>query len=292
MTEEKLRDVTAVLCVRNSEDLVPRAVHSLLRQGLPETSILVIDGESSDRTVEIAKSIGCSVFSDEGKGFVAARNLGIDRTVTRYCLILGPDDALEPGAIVELKKELSSGANIAAVATRKRVDPKLNKFLDRGMDFYYNQLPTGNVPVVGNPTLYRTDLLKKWRYDSRFSANEDTDWCFTVRSEGYEIVRSKKALSLEIEPLGWKEFSRRWLWYGEGDFVFVQKYLVMSPSKAIRHLSHPAREYLGRLGLRGVREGNLQGVMFVSLCGFLRYAGFLRMATRWLTGNRFAGFGR
>jgi glycosyltransferase involved in cell wall biosynthesis len=292
MNKENFMDVTAVLCVRNSENLIPRAVSSLLEQGLPASNIIVVDGESVDQTAEIARSMGCPVYSDEGRGFVAARSLGIEKTETSFCLILGPDDALVPGSIFELRRELASTPNIAAVATRKRVDPKLTKFLDRGMDFYYSQLPMGKVPVIGNPTLYKTSLLKKWKYDPRFSSNEDTDWCFTVRAEGYEVLRSQQALSLEFEPLGWKEFSRRWLWYGEGDFVFVNKHLKTSPKRAIRHLFHPAREYLGRLAMEAVRSINPGGVLFVVLCGLLRYVGFLRRMMGWLIGKRFVGVGR
>jgi glycosyltransferase involved in cell wall biosynthesis len=292
MTTVNLIDVTAVICARNSEKLIARAINSLLDQGLPASNIIVVDGESVDQTVNIARTMGCLIYSDEGKGFVAARSLGVDRTETSFCLILGPDDALDPGSVLELKRELSSVPNIAAVAARKRVDPKLSKFLDKGMDFYYRQQTVGKAPAVGNPTLYKTNLLKKWRYDSRFSANEDTDWCFRIRAEGYEILRSDKALSLEFEPLGWKQFTRRWLWYGEGDFVFVSKYISISPTTAIRHLIHPAREYIGRLGIKGALSGNLSGAIFVIMCGLLRYMGFLRRMVGWLAGKRFVGEGR
>lgn len=292
MTTENLIDVTAVICARNSENLISRAINSLLEQGLPASNIIVVDGESVDQTVNIARLMGCPVYSDEGKGFVAARSLGVEKTETRFCLILGPDDALDPGSVLELRRELYSVPSIAAVAARKRVDPKLTKFLDRGMDFYYIQQKVGKVQVVGNPTLYKTGLLKKWRYDSRFSANEDTDWCFTIRSEGYEIHRSDKALSLEFEPLGWREFARRWLWYGEGDFVFVSKYVSISPTTAIRHLIHPAREYIGRLGIKGALSGNLSGAVFVIMCGLLRYMGFFRRMVGWLASKRFVGVGR
>ena len=292
MNLEKLTDITAVICVRNSEKLIQRAILALLEQGLAPSNVIVVDGESVDQTAVLAKSLGCNVYSDEGKGFVAARSLGIEKTQTQFCLILGPDDSLEPGSILQLMLELSSAPSIAAVAARKRVAPELNQFLDKGMDFYYSQLQIGNVPVVGNPTLYKTRLLKECRYDPRFSANEDTDWCLTIRREGYEILRSERALSLEFEPLGWKEFVRRWLWYGEGDFVFVSKYFRLGPTKAMRHIFHPAREYLGRLVVRGVLARDARGIIFVIMCGLLRYVGFVRRMIGWLAGNRLVSVGR
>jgi glycosyltransferase involved in cell wall biosynthesis len=291
-TKTPILDVSAVLCVRNSAKLIPRAVSALTRQGLDPKNIIVVDGESSDQSFELASLLGCRVYSDQGKGFVAARNLGIDKVKTQFCLILGPDDELSPNSIPELKRELQSDEMIAAVACRKRVDPNLRGFYDLGMDFYYRNMPTGEVPVVGNPTLYSTHILRKVRYDPRFSANEDTDWCVSIAKSGYIVRRSAVALSFEFEALGSEEFRRRWVWYGEGDFVFVGKHLKSRPGVALRHLAHPATEYLIRLPVLALLEGNPRGIAFSLTCGVLRYTGLMRALVRQLLGSKTAGQGR
>jgi glycosyltransferase involved in cell wall biosynthesis len=158
--------VQVVLCARNSAATIEKSISSLLLEGISPQDIIVVDGLSEDATWKIASDAGCT-----GKGFVAARTMGIERVTSAFTLIIGPDDAMEPGSIQKLVDELRDNKNCAAVTAQKRVATELDNFLDKGMDFYYSLMPVGVVPVIGNPSLYRTHLLKQNKYDSRFAAN-------------------------------------------------------------------------------------------------------------------------
>lgn len=265
----------AVLCVRNSEKFLLACLQSLVDSGLRPSEIIVVDGKSEDSSWKIAEDFGCTVVSDEGRGFVAARSLGISLVSSDFVLILGPDDSMAHDAVSILTKELRDWTDCACVAARKRVHPDLQGFLDKGMDFYYKNLPSGSVPVVGNPTLYRTELLKSVNYDSRFSSNEDTDWCVRVKALGWDVRRSSNAVSFEIEPLGWKAFFARWKWYGAGDFRFINKYWHVDRALAMKHLFHPLRSYCLNGFWQGVKKGDLNSALFQALCGVLRYQGLL-----------------
>lgn len=271
--------MTAVLCVRNAAETLQSCLDSLEREGIKGSKVVIVDGLSSDGTLEIAKESGCRIFSDEGNGFAFARKLGIEKSDTDFTLVLGPDDAMGPGSTGVLLSELQSSKDIAAVATRKHVRDAKN-FWERGMNSYYDSLPSGEVATVGNPTLYRSSVLRDHVLDDKFSANEDTDWCLRIREAGLKVIRSSSASAIEIETFRFNAVARRWLWYGAGDLAFIQKWISESPRKALRHLVHPSLEYLIRVPLNRVTRGDLSGALFSFVCWSLRTSGLISALAR------------
>ena len=59
-------EVTAVVLARNAEQMLPRCLEALRQSGVAE--IVVVDGCSTDSTVDLALAAGARVRSDEGRG--------------------------------------------------------------------------------------------------------------------------------------------------------------------------------------------------------------------------------
>ena len=64
-----------------------------MRDGAGE--IIVVDSGSSDRTLEIAKSLGAKVFEEDWKGFAAQKNSAIDKATGDWVLSLDADEELD-----------------------------------------------------------------------------------------------------------------------------------------------------------------------------------------------------
>lgn len=108
MTELKktIGDTLSVLIpVLNEELLLPRAIASAKRLGVP---IYVLDSGSTDRTVEIAESNGCKVFSGLWGSFSEKLNWGLSELPfnTPWVMRLDADEYFTE----ELIEELLSGA--------------------------------------------------------------------------------------------------------------------------------------------------------------------------------------
>ncbi len=288
--EELCSAVQAVLCVKNAENLLPRCLRGLEAAGMLYSNIIVVDGMSDDGSRKIAEDAGCRVLSDGGEGFVAARTLGIVSVTSPYTLILGPDDELGQESIALMLNSLESDPKLAAIQAGKTIDPSLRGFFSEGMRFYYEHLPVGPAPVIGNPSLYRTELLVRLPYDKQFSADEDTDWCERVRHFGFEVARLPELVSTEFESMNKDSFRSRWLWYGQGDYVFFRKYLRLQRRVAVRHLLHPFREYALRLVVLALTARKPAVAGFFLYVAMLRYAGFLSaMLSFDLSGQRLRG---
>jgi glycosyltransferase involved in cell wall biosynthesis len=64
--------------------------------------IIVVDSGSTDRTVEIAKSLGARVFVEEWKGYAAQKDSAIDKATGDWILSLDADEEVEPDLAAEL----------------------------------------------------------------------------------------------------------------------------------------------------------------------------------------------
>lgn len=80
-----------------SEKTIGACIDSIVSQSFKQFEILVIDGGSSDKTMEIVSSYGTAisrVVSEKDRGVYHAINKGIDLAQGEYIYVLGSDDKL------------------------------------------------------------------------------------------------------------------------------------------------------------------------------------------------------
>lgn len=89
--------VSVIVIVKNGERFLAGALQSILRQTLPPLEILVVDGGSSDRTVEIAQSFpGVRYLPQPDSGISNAYNFGIAQSEGELLAFLSHDDLWAP----------------------------------------------------------------------------------------------------------------------------------------------------------------------------------------------------
>ena len=90
------QSLSIVLITHNEEHNLPRtlvSVSELVKQTSGE--IIVLDSGSTDRTVEVAKSLGAKVFLEEWKGYAAQKNSAIDKASRDWILSLDADEEVD-----------------------------------------------------------------------------------------------------------------------------------------------------------------------------------------------------
>lgn len=94
--------ISVVVNTRNEEDILPRTIKSI--KDLAD-EIVVVDMESSDKTVEVAKKLGAKVFTHEPLEYVEpARNFGISKASSDWILILDPDEEISETLSKKIKE--------------------------------------------------------------------------------------------------------------------------------------------------------------------------------------------
>jgi glycosyltransferase involved in cell wall biosynthesis len=108
--------LSVVLITFNEEANLGRtlqSVQALAADGKGE--IIVVDSESTDRTVEIAKTFGARVFVEEWKGFAAQKNSAIDKATGDWILSLDADEELDSPLQKALHELLDSLARLSSL---------------------------------------------------------------------------------------------------------------------------------------------------------------------------------
>jgi glycosyltransferase involved in cell wall biosynthesis len=264
-------NVSVLICCKNSEEFIEQCLISISDQSPFE--IVVIDGNSSDNTISIAKKFTKNIFSDEGKGLGYARKLGVSKCSGEFVIIVSPDDVISIDFIEKAMNEMQENPKLAALLAPKRME-EVGSFWDYGQDAIYKLTRQFPIRVVGNPSIYRGEYLKKFSYDENFSANEDTDLCERWNRAGYIVDWGKNFYTIEIEKRGYQEFKTRYIWYGKGDYRFFKKWKSIDEKVANRHLLHPFKNYIIKYSFYFLINFNFKAIPFTILCGYFRYYGF------------------
>ncbi|MBX3001086.1 MAG: glycosyltransferase family 2 protein [Caldilineaceae bacterium] len=89
--------VTAIIVVRNGERFLADALQSIAAQSRQPDELIIVDGQSTDRTPEIAQAFpGVRYLLQEDLGIANARNLAIRTATGDFIAFLDADDMWTP----------------------------------------------------------------------------------------------------------------------------------------------------------------------------------------------------
>ncbi len=169
--------VSAIVSTRNVVEYVGAALTSIAEQTSPPDEIVVVDGHSTDGTLDaIARFPGVRVVHQQDAGLAAARNLGLSETTGAFVAFLDADDWWEPTKTTRQLEALDGTADVGVVAGQ----------MDR-----MNVAATGRAEVETVPALTPGGVLIRRSvfsvvggFDERYEIGSDTDWFMRVRAAG------------------------------------------------------------------------------------------------------------
>ncbi len=152
-------DVTVVLPTLNEERAIGSVIERLLSEGYK--NILVVDGYSKDRTVEIAREKGARVVYQKGRGKAGAIRTAIELVDTPYMLVMDADLTYDPKDIERLLKYEGYDEVIGFRRDRKNI-PLLHRIGNRLISMTISLLMGQRIsdPCSGM-YLLRTEMAKR-----------------------------------------------------------------------------------------------------------------------------------
>ncbi|MEN3057460.1 MAG: glycosyltransferase [Candidatus Methanosuratincola petrocarbonis] len=132
----QLVDISVIVPTYNEEKVIARTLAHLSRQTIPrsEYEIIVVDGGSRDRTVEVASRYADRVIQQTGRGVGGARNDGAKVARGRILVHTDADVAPEPDWLERIRSNFTEGV----VAVCGPDYPLENKFKYRLLYFFVN----------------------------------------------------------------------------------------------------------------------------------------------------------
>lgn len=119
-----LPKITIVTVVKNSANTIEKAIKSVIAQNYPNLEYIVLDGNSTDGTVDIIKKYDKEISfwkseSDQGASEVYSKAVGLaNGEIIGY---LNGDDFYEEGALLKIGELFSKDASLDVISCRYRV---------------------------------------------------------------------------------------------------------------------------------------------------------------------------
>ena len=187
--------VTPVL---NGDKTISRTIESVLNQTFPALEYFIIDGESSDKTIEIAKQyedlfeqkgIKYVICSEQDGGIYDAMNKGISLCSADLIGIINADYWYDDHALESMRELYEKSAFDMAYADIRIYTTK-GCFIKRARDLKFTSSSRWNHPSqFVKRTLYEK---KKYETDGVFS---DLDFLLWLLSEGYRVQHINETLA-------------------------------------------------------------------------------------------------
>lgn len=172
----------------NQGQFIEETILSILNQNYPNLEYIIIDGGSTDNTVEIIKKYEDKItywVSEPDKGQAHAINKGFEKCTGDFFCFINSDDFYNANALKELVSQFTSIDVILVYSNVDRVDENNNNLGRTWEIFDYNF--TSNLIFRGCPfpqpgVMFRTKALKRIKgMDSSFNLSFDYK-CFLEMS--------------------------------------------------------------------------------------------------------------
>jgi glycosyltransferase involved in cell wall biosynthesis len=216
-------NISAVICAKNSESTIKECLESVIKNEAGE--VIVIDGNSADGTVTIARGFTNKIFSDEGKGLAYARQLGAKKASNTYIAYIDSDTVLPSDCLKTMVRELEGRGYVAIHA--QIVAPKSASYWEWAEDqhFHISFNKEGERHSIGTiAAIFQRNKVIEYKFDSFFSgASEDGDLCYRLRKGGY-ILGVSSAFAYHFHRANAKSFAKQRRWYGKGNARFFWKH--------------------------------------------------------------------
>jgi glycosyltransferase involved in cell wall biosynthesis len=136
--------ISAVILAKNAENLIADCIDSVSFCD----EIIVIDDYSTDRTSDIAKMMGASVFPYSSESFAKRRNLGLKKAKGKWILYIDVDERLTPELAESIKKIADGKRDIYSAYKIKR------------QNYYLGDNPWPKIEVMER--LFKKAKLEEW----------------------------------------------------------------------------------------------------------------------------------
>ena len=176
---------TIITCTYNAESTLERTIRSVDGQTYPGIEHLILDGKSTDRTLEIAAtSQRARVISEPDKGLYDAMNKGISLATGDYLIFLNAGDCFHSDDTLSQVASMLEGNTPDVIYGETALVDGNGKFLrmrrlKAPKNLNWKSFKNGML-VCHQAFWARTEIARKTQYDLQYRFSADVDWCIRI----------------------------------------------------------------------------------------------------------------
>lgn len=186
--------LSIIIRTRNEERLLPTCLSALVRQNFFKFEILIVDNNSSDKTLDIARQYNCKIINypkNSKFNYSKAINIGAKKARGDYLAILSAHCVPYDNYWIYNAYKHFNDPKVGAVYSRQLPtnSSSKNDFRDlfqvfrnetnyQTKDFYFNNASS----------FLRKNIWKMNKFDENINGYEDIYWAKKILKSGYRIV--------------------------------------------------------------------------------------------------------
>lgn len=216
--------VSVVIPTKNSDRYLKKVLESVRNQSYKNIEIIVVDNNSTDKTVEIVQdfskrfnSLNVKLFN-RGPERSSQKNFGAGITREEYILFLDSDAELSEKVVEECLKLGDKGYDMVIIPERHI-----------GFGFWTKAKALERECFLNDDTIEAPWFFKKESffsvggYDENMFAGEDWDLFERMKKKGFRYARNQSFISHNLGYLNlWKMISKKY-YYGKNLGIFAEK---------------------------------------------------------------------
>lgn len=210
MNKEQL--VSVVITTKNEEDVIERLIESIKSQTFKNIEIILVDNNSKDRTIKIAKKFAVKIYNF-GPERSAQRNFGAKKAGGNYFLFLDADMKLSKSVIKECFELCQGDQKIGGVIIPE--ESRASTFWEKVKAFersFYNE--QGDEITDAARFFKEIAFNQVGGYDEEITGPEDWDLPENIKRSGYRIGRINSKIYHYERIKSLFEVARKKFYYG------------------------------------------------------------------------------
>ena len=267
-----LKDTSVVICNKNSLKYLKKTIPIIKKVKFKE--IFVVDGNSTDGSINFLKSEKIKVVSDKNKGLTFARKIGSKNSKGKYIFFLGPDDLCNHFFFNSFSKNFQN-QKFDAVTPLLKIK-KIKTYWDSGLNFFLSNIrKPGPTKVIGTPTLFKKKLFRHIQYNINLDGCDDTYISEELLKKGFKIgvlnVFCHQANDNKLNDI-YKKF----ILYGKSDINYYKiKKKEFSIYRTIYSFLKPFDQFLD-FCIIVITKNKYKYIPFIVLMTIFRYIGIIK----------------
>ncbi len=184
---------TVVTVAYNAESVIEKTLTSVLNQSYLPFEYYIIDGKSTDKTVEIAKKysndfankgVKYTIISEEDSGIYNAMNKGIDLATGDFISFLNAGDWYETDSLKNINEFYNEEEFELTYGSLNYINPDGSSTIKTSkLDSFPVSSRHWNHPSM----FLKADVYKKYKFDETFKAYADFNLYLKLRKDGTKI---------------------------------------------------------------------------------------------------------
>ena len=240
MSASRFQDLTVVIPTLNEAAAIGKVLDEVLDIGVPRENILIVDGGSTDGTIDIAKSKGVKVIIQEGKGKADAIKTASKYIKTPYTLFMDGDYTYSAQHIPELYEKIKQGFSL--VIGRRQFNPRSQPWIysigNKLLTLFFNLLfGTKLHDVLSGMYVIKTEILRELMFETQGFGIESEITAHVASTTGdmtevpieYRQRLGKKKLGIKHGFQIFREMIRLAWRYNPTFFIFTLGALLLIP---------------------------------------------------------------